>query len=480
MSKPVVVLATSNGTGLGHLSRQLAVGHALRDDAEPVYFSLSRAVGVIRHQGQRGEYVPSRERGWIPTHVWHHYLRDRLTAFVAETKAEAVVFDGVVPYEGLLLARARLPGVRFVWMRRGFWRPGARTAPLAAASLFDLVLEPGDFAAAGDNGATANRTDAVRLSPITQLEFLDLLPREEAAAELGLDPGRPTALVTLSSGVLNDVVTPGAAAVTALLEDPDWQVAVVRSHIAAGRIPLADESRCVELAGVYPLARYLAAFDAAVAAGGYNSVHELLTAGVPTLFVPNPTSGTDDQPARTRWLADQGFARHADASDLDDVRRQARALHDEHERERLRKACAELPKPGGSREAAEQVARLLRNAPRPLDPGPYRRLRAKSAVVRVLGPKGMAVARKALRKPPAAGPTAPLAVTVVPDAADGEPAAPQALPDGVRPLHLTEDFSQVQHSADPVEHLITGASDDYRKRRETILRQYYDVRAVGA
>jgi len=31
-----------------------------------------------------------------------------------------------------------------------------------------------------------------------------------------------------------------------------------------------------------------------------------------------------------------------------------------------------------------------------------------------------------------------------------------------------------------VEHLITGASDDYRKRRETILRQYYDVRAVGA
>ncbi|WP_052344462.1 glycosyltransferase [Thermocrispum municipale] len=480
MTKPVVVLATSNGTGMGHLSRQLAVGQALQEYAEPVYFSLSRAVGVIRHMDRRGEYAPSRERAWIPEHIWHNYLRDRLTAFVTETKAEAVVFDGVVPYEGLLLARAQLPNVRFVWMRRGFWRPGARTTPLAAAPLFDLVLEPGDFAEAGDTGATADRGDAVRLSPITQLEHLDLLSREEAAAELGLDPTRPTALVTLSSGVLNDVVTPGAAAVTALLEDPEWQVAVVRSHIAMGRIPLADESRCIELAGVYPLSRYLAAFDAAVAAGGYNSVHELLTAGIPTLFVPNPTSGTDDQPARTRWLADQGFARYADAAQLDDVRTQARALHDEQERERLRKACAGLPKPEGSVQTAEQIADLLKREPREVKQAAFRRLRAKSAVVRAIGPKGMAIAKKALRRPPATGPTTRLPVAVVTDPVDGSDDAAPATPPGVRLVRMTEDFDPVRQSSDPVEHLIAGASAEYRQRRQAILRRYYDVRAIGA
>src|SRR5690606_9516940 len=189
--------------------------------------------------------------------------------FVAETGARAVVFDGVVPYQGLLLARAQLPEVRFVWMRRGFWHSGARTAPLATSPWFDQVLEPGDFAAQGDNGPTSRRSDAVRLSPITQLEHLDLLSREEAAHALGLDPNRPTALITLSSGVLNDVVTPGAAALTTLLEDPEWQVAVVRSHIAMGRIPLADESRCIELARADPLTRDPPASDAAVASRGY-------------------------------------------------------------------------------------------------------------------------------------------------------------------------------------------------------------------
>jgi len=468
----VVVLATSNGTGMGHLSRQLAVGQALGAQASPVYFSLSRAVRVIEHDGRRGEYCPSRERGWLPTVQWQEYLRQRLRAFVEETGATTVVFDGVVPYNGLLLARAELRGVRFVWMRRGYWRAAARTAPLRSSGLFDLVLEPGDFAADGDRGPTSVLSDAVRLPPISQLEHLTPLPRAEAAAKLGLDPDRPTVLVTLAAGVVNDVATPGAVAVEALLADPEWQVAVVRSALARDGIPLGDPARCVELRGVYPLAQYLLAFDAAVAAGGYNSVHELLTAGVPTLFVPNPTAGTDDQQARTRWLADHGYARYAEAADLDEVAAQARGLHDAAERKSLREACAVLPAPSGSAAAAGQILELQHRSAKPPGGRATASLRAKAAATRALGPRGAALARKALGRPAVSGPTAPLPVRVV----SGK--SSYNAPSHSRPLLFTESLEGVLDAQHPVEHLLPGCSEAYRRRRIEIARRFYDLREV--
>lgn len=473
-ARPAIVHATSNGTGMGHLTRQMSVALALEQDYEPLFFSLSSAVGVIGHYRFRGEYCPSRERGWIPQTRWQGYLRERLTAFVRETGAKAVVFDGVVPYLGLLRARMELPDVAFVWQRRGFWRPGVRTTPLRTAALFDLVLEPGDLAAAGDTGATADRDDAVALPPISLTEHLEPLTRGHAAAELGLAPDRPTALITLSSGVLNDVTTPGVAAIATLLEDPEWQVAVTRSALSRDGIPLdggGDPARCVELSGVYPLARYLNAFDCAVAAGGYNSVHELLYAGLPTLFVPNRSSGTDDQPARTRWLADAGFALFADETDLDAVRAQARRLHDATVRAELAAACRKLERPTGSAAAASALTQLLAGPP------PSRRARLREAetvalltALQALGPRGTAVIRTALRRGPGSGPPRPMPVRVV----DGSDAGPATA--GITPLLLTDRLdAEVLGSGVPVEHLIDTAGPAYREQRLRIVRRYYDV-----
>lgn len=106
-------------------------------------------------------------RELYPAYNWEPYFADRLRALVAETGGRLVLFDGVVPYAGLLAARRRLEGTPFVWMRRGMWRPGVGEPWLAHASAFDLVVEPGDFAAAGDRGPTARRTDATRVAPIS-------------------------------------------------------------------------------------------------------------------------------------------------------------------------------------------------------------------------------------------------------------------------------------------------------------------------
>ena len=136
------LLATSNGTGMGHLSRQLAVALAGSPDIESTLFSLSVGLPTATREGISGEYCPGPDRGWMPEVVWPLYLRDRLIALAREIDADAVVFDGVAPYRGISLAKRALPQIPFVWFRRGMWRRGFNASQLWKSELFDLIIEP--------------------------------------------------------------------------------------------------------------------------------------------------------------------------------------------------------------------------------------------------------------------------------------------------------------------------------------------------
>jgi len=81
------------------------------------------------------------------------------------------------------------------------------------------------------------------------------------------------------------------------------QAAALASHLTSlDEVP----EGVVRLAPTYPIARRLAAFDAAVSAAGYNAVHELIAAGTPALYVPIERQ-TDDQSARARAAEAQGL-----------------------------------------------------------------------------------------------------------------------------------------------------------------------------
>ena len=496
--RPVVVLATSNGHGMGHLTRQLSVALALGERARPVVFSLSLAMPVVAAHGLTGEYCPSHDRGWMPHVSWHRYLRDRLVALVEEVAADVVMFDGVAPYLGLLQARSRLPGTAFVWSRRGMWVPGFNDRALAAAPFFDLVVEPGDLAADADRGPTAARDDAVRVGVVSLLEQLDPLPRAQAAAALGLDPSRPTVLVTLGSGTLGEAADAGEAAIRTLLRDPAWQVVVTRASIATAGLPVVDADRVVELRSVYPLARYLGAFDAAVSAAGYNGIHELLPAGVPTLVVPNPTRSTDDQLARARRVAALGLALVALPDDVDAVRTGVAALSDPQVRFRLSESCLAVrraePLTGGAETAdllLDLAGSFRRHRP---DRGERRRaaeLALRAGTMDVLGPRGTAGVRRLLRRTPPSGPRRPLPVELLEEPAGVAADAP--LPpavaaylaargdviadDEARPLLVTDrvDRDLVRYGP-PLEQLLPGSSAAYRSRRRDLARRHYDVR----
>lgn len=354
-----VLLLTSNGTGMGHLTRQLAVARAAPDSDNVTVMSLSVGAPVLVSEGIDIEYCPSYDRGWIPSTSWHAYLRDRIVALVDERDIDVVMFDGVAPYPGVLRARQRLPHVGFAWMRRGMWRPDTNVAQLAKSIVFDIVIEPGDVAGSADRGPTAARGDAVRVPPVSLIEVIDRPGRVDAARSLGIDPDRPALLLTLGSGMLGDVATPGRLVTEFMSRHPDWQVCVTRPRAASNTVPVRSDVR--ELVGVYPLARYLAAFDGAVSAAGYNAVHELVPAGLPTLFVPNALTKTDDQVERSRWLAANGLALTARSDDHEALGGAMQELLDESTRAGIKASIDRLDRDqlvGGAAATASELGQL--------------------------------------------------------------------------------------------------------------------------
>src|SRR3954454_17321406 len=121
---PTVVLATTNGKGMGHLSRQLALALASLGGMDPVIFSLSSAVPVVARYDMRAAYAPSVLRDQVPRRHWDAYLSERIVALVREVGASAFVFDGVYPYDGVLRALRRLPAGPFIWRRRAMVAKG--------------------------------------------------------------------------------------------------------------------------------------------------------------------------------------------------------------------------------------------------------------------------------------------------------------------------------------------------------------------
>jgi hypothetical protein len=332
------------------------------DGLDPLFLTLSGAAPVVRDQGFPVEYVASYSTpGAGSDWRWSRRLRGRLRAAFSEAAPDVLVFDGAHPYQGLVDALGAARGAKRVWCRRPMWRPGSNRGALAREAFFDAVLEPGEFAASEDRGATVERRGRAKtVAPIVFCDDSDLLPREEAAAELGLDGGATCVLVNLGQGP--EVRALAERCVRELAARDGVQVAVLSSAIAAG---LDVPDGVVHLEATYPISRYFNAVDAAVAAAGYNAYHELIRFGVPTLFAPMHRQ-TDDQAARARFAESSGvgLALAEGAPPEPALER----LLDESARAAMRERLAERRPPNGAGDAAEWLEDLATAPSRPRAP----------------------------------------------------------------------------------------------------------------
>ena len=462
MDKPTIILATSNGVGMGHLARASAIALALKPVANPIIVSMAGGIAEIsEYMGIRTEYIPGRDREWMTRDLWDQYLRDRLVALIEETDAKLISFDGVVPYPGVIAAKVKAPHISLVWVRRGLWQKKPQRFVLGLQSaMMDYIVEPGDIARSYDHGPTAKRKDAQLTSPVSLFQKDTALSREESRKILGLDPDRPAVLVQLGTGD-SDVNEKMTAALSGLIGWKDLQVVLTKKPIDKDGNSLAPAGLDLTVVRYFPLAQVLHAFDAGVCATGYNGVHELLPAQIPTVFVSN-IRGTDDQEARAQWCHDFGFSLRADQADLADITATVKKLQDPQVRASLTTKCAELAEVSGSTEIAQIFLKLIADQSA-IKPGPltYRQLMLQEHINRgmrhiaYIGLRRIALIYRKFRPHP----------------------------DAAKMAKVAPIFSQATTSAElrdlikgdvRFEHMIAGASDAYKKRRQEIAHIAYN------
>ena len=466
MEKPTIILATSNGVGMGHLARASAIALALKEVANPIIVSMAGGIAEVpAFMGIRCEYIPGRDRMWMSREKWDMYLRDRLLALVEETNAKVLSFDGVVPYPGVIATKNANPELKLVWVRRGLWQKKPQRFILGLQSkMMDKIIEPGDIARAYDFGPTAKRKDSVLTSPVSLFRKQDAMSRDDARRALGLDLNRPTALVQLGTGD-SDVNEKMTAALSGLLGWKDLQVVLTKAPVDKDGKSLAPEGLDLKVVRYFPLAKVLHAFDAGICATGYNGVHELLPAQVPTVFVSN-IRGTDDQEARAQWCNDFGYALRADQADLFDITEKVKMLQDVAVRTRLSEKCAELPNTTGGEEIATMLCELaLAQTPVRAKNFTFARLMAQDHINRGL----RHVANLGLHR-----------VALVYRYINPHRNVQEI--DQTPPIfgeHKTAaELHPLIKSSTRYEHMIEGASANYRKRREAIAFTAYGIEKI--
>jgi UDP:flavonoid glycosyltransferase YjiC (YdhE family) len=300
-----VLFFSSNGVGMGHLTRLLAIARRCSGRIEPVFLSMSQAAAVVEEFGYLVEFTAYHSYLDLDVERWNAALRAQLKEAIAFYDARAVIFDGNTPYRGLIDARLDHPAVPFIWCRRGMWRPGAGRTSIERSRHFDAIIEPREIAENYDRGLTGySRERVFAVEPILLHEPSELYDRDAARAKLGLDRDRPALLVQLGSGNnydYRDVIRLACAHAVqrnVQLAVAEWLI----SEAEAGVLPAG-----VLRLRAYPLSRYFKAFDGVISAVGYNSFHELIAYAVPSIFTPNEHPAMDDQLMRAQFAERRGL-----------------------------------------------------------------------------------------------------------------------------------------------------------------------------
>lgn len=309
---PRVLFVTSNGAGMGHLTRCLAVARSGQNRFQSHFVSLSSSAEIVRLFGF--EVLKFRSQSATPQNAaaWNDSFADFMDEVCRVNRPRAIVFDGTWIYRGVHES-AKRHGASLIWLRRGLWMDGSDITQLTTANtLTDHVIVPRDLADSADEGPTSGPEGTVVAAP-TLTTPSECLTREAALVELGLDPAKGYVLIQLGAGAINDVSDARECAISRILQQsPSTDVVVGLSPLSREYV---DSRQRVHVVRQYPIARYLAAFDFIVIAAGYNSVHESVRFQVPAVVVPNLQTTTDNQSLRASEYEKLGFGLAAKSLD---------------------------------------------------------------------------------------------------------------------------------------------------------------------
>ncbi len=294
--KESILFVATNGAGLGHLTRCLAVARRLqrlRPDAEIVFLTTSLALTTIRREGFTAYCIPSLMLiKNMSSAQWNALLRNMLSELLQLYKFSAVIFDGAMPFASATALLADEQHIPKIWIRRGSEKSSDWADKRNEAEAhFDYIILPGEAA----EKRKAKDDKHLVVEPIIYLERDELWSREAVRKYLKISEDKIVVYIQLGAGNINDIDSDINKVIVELRKYPNV-IMVLGESIIGNELKIIEDD--IIVIKDYPNSKYFGGFDFAISACGYNSFHELLYFGVPTIFLPNMNTETDDQYAR--------------------------------------------------------------------------------------------------------------------------------------------------------------------------------------
>jgi UDP:flavonoid glycosyltransferase YjiC (YdhE family) len=181
------------------------------------------------------------------------------------------------------------------------------------------------------------------------------LNSEQAASRLGTDPVRFTAAIQLGSQRNFDYEALPELLVSELMRR-NFQVVNIANPLAR---PQEKAWPGVVNSTLYPIADCLSAIDLMITNAGYNSFHECIFGGVPSIFVPNESPEMDDQQLRAAYADAAGLGLRLRAAEIGRAKEVLdRALSDDF-RDEMRRRSKRLEFVNGALAAARLIEELV-------------------------------------------------------------------------------------------------------------------------
>lgn len=355
-SKQTVLFVPSNGVGLGHVTRLLAIARRMDSAVEPVFATLAQASTIIERSGYTAEYIPSQSDTGEAFQTWDRWFGFQLREIANRYQAQTIVFDGNHPSDGLVAAAGSRVGCKLVWVRRGML--GNRITPHIDNTRFiDLIIEPGEAAReTQSSGLAARRSEVLEVPPVTLLDQAEALSRAAGKSELGLSPDRAAVLVQLGAGANRNVVGLTDKVVAELTKIDGLQLVVAEWENGLVSMPVWPGTKVLR---GFPISRFFYAFDFSISAAGYNTYHEILRFGLPTVFLANRHPQMDDQWARAEFAQDHQAGFNLAEDELFQLPALCEALTQQAIRDVVGTNARNLVARNGAADAAAAISRLM-------------------------------------------------------------------------------------------------------------------------
>jgi UDP-N-acetylglucosamine--N-acetylmuramyl-(pentapeptide) pyrophosphoryl-undecaprenol N-acetylglucosamine transferase len=357
---PRILFYAANGLGLGHVTRLLAIATAMREQspfAQFLFLTTSEADNVIYSQGFASVKLPSRSalaKTGLRPRVFNKLTNTVVTNTIAAFNPAIMVVD-TFPAG----ASQELLSTLNWEMRRAFvfraQQPGRMADPFfqAALSAYDLCIIP--HKEGSENLPVPGNVRQKWTGEIFIRSRDRALGKEQARAALGLPIEGKVMYVSFGGGG-DEEISRALHVTLEAAKDLEWTIAVADAPLQALKALDISGQNIVRIRH-YPMAECFNAFDAAVSAGGYNTVAELIHFGIPSIIIPFPR-GLDDQFARADALSNSGAALRGDLQ-VERMRRQIDELVNEGNAKAISERAKELIPGNGASSAAEAILSLL-------------------------------------------------------------------------------------------------------------------------